>query len=205
MAKEIYIIRHGQTDFNLKGIVQGRGVDSSLNETGRHQALKFFRQYKDHGFEKIFISSLKRTFETVKPFIEQLNIPFEVHPELDEIDWGEHEGKLSDHNLRSEYSRILNSWSENILHISTPGGETPLELQVRQQVFLNHLTEQPEKRILICTHGRAMRSLLCTMTDNDLCKMEDFPHNNLSLYKVLYYEGSFKIDIFNSRDHLDND
>ena len=205
MAKEIYIIRHGQTDYNLKGIVQGRGVNSSLNETGKLQSERFFQQYKNYHFEKIFISALKRTLETVEPFIEKLKIPFEVHPELDEIDWGAHEGKKSDHILKLEYSRILNSWSENLLHISTPCGETPLELQSRQQIFLNHLIEQPEKRILICTHGRAMRSLLCTMTGSELCRMEDFPHNNLSLYKVLYYDGSFKIDIFNSRDHLHND
>ncbi|HNU42529.1 MAG TPA: histidine phosphatase family protein, partial [Cyclobacteriaceae bacterium] len=34
ITKKIYIIRHGQTDFNLKGIVQGSGVDSSLNVRG---------------------------------------------------------------------------------------------------------------------------------------------------------------------------
>ncbi|EJF08716.1 histidine phosphatase family protein, partial [Pontibacter sp. BAB1700] len=33
--KKIYLIRHGQTDFNLQGIVQGSGVDASLNELGR--------------------------------------------------------------------------------------------------------------------------------------------------------------------------
>ncbi|MFM8374363.1 MAG: histidine phosphatase family protein, partial [Bacteroidota bacterium] len=37
----VYFIRHGETDFNRQGIIQGRGVDSDLNETGRQQARAF--------------------------------------------------------------------------------------------------------------------------------------------------------------------
>jgi bisphosphoglycerate-dependent phosphoglycerate mutase len=55
-SKKIYIIRHGQTDFNKNGIVQGAGVDSSLNETGRQQAKAFYDKYKGEGFEKVYVS-----------------------------------------------------------------------------------------------------------------------------------------------------
>ncbi|HYG15236.1 MAG TPA: histidine phosphatase family protein, partial [Bacteroidia bacterium] len=40
--KTIYLVRHGETEFNRMGIVQGSGVDSELNETGRKQADLFF-------------------------------------------------------------------------------------------------------------------------------------------------------------------
>ena len=59
MKKEIYIIRHGQTDYNLKGIVQGRGVDSVLNETGEEQAKKFHEKYKEHDFDVVFTLQTK--------------------------------------------------------------------------------------------------------------------------------------------------
>ena len=55
MTKKIYITRHGQTDFNKKGIVQGSGVDSDLNETGRLQAEAFFKKFKDHPFDKLYV------------------------------------------------------------------------------------------------------------------------------------------------------
>ena len=45
--KEIYVIRHGQTEHNKKGIVQGKGVNLPLNETGQAQARKFFDAYKE--------------------------------------------------------------------------------------------------------------------------------------------------------------
>ena len=45
-SKKIYLIRHGQTDFNLQGIVQGSGVDADLNDTGKAQADFFYEKYK---------------------------------------------------------------------------------------------------------------------------------------------------------------
>ncbi|MCZ6694862.1 MAG: histidine phosphatase family protein, partial [Bacteroidetes bacterium] len=75
-TKKIYLIRHGQTDFNNRGVVQGSGIDSSLNETGYKQAQAFFDAYQQVPFQKIYTSSLQRTTQTVKPFIDK-GIPFE--------------------------------------------------------------------------------------------------------------------------------
>ena len=44
-TKEIFIIRHGETDYNLQGIIQGKGVNPSLNDKGRKQAQLFFDHY----------------------------------------------------------------------------------------------------------------------------------------------------------------
>ena len=64
MEKLIYILRHGQTDYNLQGIVQGGGVDTSLNDTGRKQAHAFHEAYKHIPFEAVITSRLKRTHQT---------------------------------------------------------------------------------------------------------------------------------------------
>lgn len=53
MVKDIYIVRHGQTDYNLKGIVQGSGVDASLNDTGREQAAAFHKAYGNYPFDRV--------------------------------------------------------------------------------------------------------------------------------------------------------
>ncbi|MFW5879460.1 MAG: histidine phosphatase family protein, partial [bacterium] len=63
MLKTIYLIRHGQTDYNKKGIVQGSGIDASLNDLGRQQAEAFYDAYRNMPFDKIYISDLKRTKE----------------------------------------------------------------------------------------------------------------------------------------------
>ena len=84
MNKEVFIIRHGQTDLNKDHIVQGSGVDSSLNAYGRKQAAAFYKLYKNQAFEVVLTSALKRTHETVAPFLER-GLPWEQHPSINEI------------------------------------------------------------------------------------------------------------------------
>src|SRR5580704_6907223 len=92
MTKTLYIVRHGQTDLNKRGIIQGRGMDTNLNDEGRRQAALFFNAYKTVPFDKIYISELKRTQQSVQPFID-LGIPYEKLSGLDELAWGVYEGQ----------------------------------------------------------------------------------------------------------------
>ena len=198
---EIYIIRHGETIYNKRGIVQGRALDPSLNETGRQQAQAFFHYYKDLQFDKIYTSTLKRTHETVAPF-EAMGLQIEQRSELDEIDWGELEGKKVDYALWREFRRIAEAWKNGNYSVGAKAGESAEELQKRQRNFLEKLRQSGEKKILICTHGRAMRSLLCTALEIDLNEMYSFPHSNLSLYKLSLENGVFKLEESNNREHL---
>lgn len=200
MKKEIYIIRHGETEFNQLGIVQGKGINSSLNETGKMQGLKFYNAYKNTGFEKIYVSTLKRTLETVSDF-QELNIPTEKNPALDEISWGIHEGKSNGETFKYFY-HTLHLWKQGQVNIKIEGGESPLEVQERQLIFIDELKASPENKILICSHGRAMRILLCSMLNKPLQDMDTFPHHNTSLYKLIFEDGVFTVELFNDLSHL---
>ena len=54
--KNIFILRHAETDFNKRGVVQGSGIDAPLNDTGKAQARAFYTRYKNYPFDKIYIS-----------------------------------------------------------------------------------------------------------------------------------------------------
>lgn len=203
MQKEIYIIRHGETDFNQMGIVQGKGVNSHINQVGRAQAMLFFEKYKSAGFEKVYTSTLKRTHQTVAPFIE-MGIPHEAHAGLDEISWGVHEGK-QDQDSFKEFYRVLHEWKQGNVTLSIQDGESPIVVQNRQLEFIEELRGAPEQKVLICSHGRAIRILLCTMLDQPLHKMDTFPHQNVSLYKLLFDGQGFTIELFNDTTHLNAD
>ena len=199
--KELYIIRHGETDFNKQGIVQGRGVDPPLNETGRRQAQLFFEKYQNEGFEIVYTSSLQRAQESVRSFVEK-KIPWEAHSELDEISWGIFEGKPATHGFKMEYRNLLEEWERGNLIAKAESGESPLEVSRRQQKFIDYMLARPESKILICMHGRAMRIFLPTLLKQDLRVMEDYPHHNLTLYKVIFDGNRFTIGLFNNMDHL---
>ncbi|GAB3542924.1 histidine phosphatase family protein [Spirosoma fluminis] len=202
--KTIYLIRHGETDYNRRGVVQGSGVDSDLNGMGRAQAMAFFQAYQHVPFSKIYISGLKRTYQTAELFIE-LGIPYEKLTGLNEISWGVMEGKVPG-NLDNEYYRnLIESWSAGNTTLPTDGGESPEQVEARQREAINALLAHPEEEtVLVAMHGRAMRILLCWLTNRSLAEMDQFEHSNLCLYKLRYeYEtATFTIEVANDTSHL---
>ncbi|MEX2589356.1 MAG: histidine phosphatase family protein, partial [Chitinophagales bacterium] len=198
---EIYLIRHGQTDYNKKRIIQGRGVDSDINAMGRKQAQAFYDAFRNTPFDRVFSSTLKRTQQTLEPF-KTLYPAHHAHEGLDELHWGMHEGKVATKDMHQEYLSIIESWKKGELSRSMPGGESPLDLKTRQEKFIKEALSDFEGKMLICSHGRAIRSLLCNLTNCELSKMDDFPHDNVALYKLTYSNGFYDIDLFNYKKHL---
>ena len=199
--KTIYIIRHGQTDFNLRGIVQGGGVDTSLNETGRQQGNAFFKNYGHLPFEAVLTSTQKRTHETVKPFIDN-QLPWEQFPQIIEMGWGDHEGKESTTESRKEYRMVANEWNNGNYNIGLSNGETAQELGMRIEKFVTHVQQRPEKLLLICSHGRTMRALMCIMKKLPLSRMDDFSHSNTGLWIAEQKENQFNFLKENDTSHL---
>jgi broad specificity phosphatase PhoE len=202
ILKTLYIVRHGQTDLNKQGIVQGRGMDTNLNDDGRLQANMFYNAYKDVPFDKIYISELKRTQQSVQQFIDA-GVPYQKLSGLDELAWGIHEGQPSTPETKAAFRKMMQLWTAGRLDEKFEKGESPNEVQARQKEAMSIImSHHEEKNVLICMHGRAMRLLLCLLTDRPLTEMETFPHQNLVLYKVTYDGSRFEIADFNNAIHL---
>lgn len=200
--KKIYLIRHGQTDFNLKGIVQGSGVDASLNDLGRRQAVAFFEEYKDIPFNKVYTSTLQRSIQSVQGFID-LGIPHERHAGLNEINWGTREGTRITPEEDAYYHRLLQTWTEGETSLCIEGGESPDLVAARQKPFLELMLSRPEEEnVLICMHGRAMRILLSQLLQYPLRCMDQFEHRNLCLYQLDYTGSMFTVKKYCDVAHL---
>lgn len=203
MEKTLYIIRHGETDLNKKGIVQGKGVNSPLNEKGMKQAMLFYDVYKHVQFERIFTSTLLRTHQTVDKFIKS-GIPWEQLEGLDEISWGIYEGKEQTTEVLEGFTALTQGWCNGDLDSCVAHGETPNQVKERQKLALEYiLNAMPaHSAVLVCMHGRAMRLLLCLLLGIELSKMDEFPHTNTALYKVIYDGQKFEIIDFYNTEHL---
>ncbi|PHI21789.1 histidine phosphatase family protein [Lewinellaceae bacterium SD302] len=201
MAKKIYIIRHGETDFNRLGIVQGSGVDSSLNEVGREQGRLFYEKYQDVPFELVVTSKLKRTAETVRRFIDE-GIPTVSFAEINEMSWGEHEGKKGTADSIAEYQRIKDGWGRGEIDGRIGGGESAREMGARLQVFIEQLRAMPEQTILVCSHGRAMCGLVTLMMGKPIDLMNSFRHSNTGLWLAEQADDNFVFHLENDRSHL---
>ena len=202
MVQTIYLIRHGQTDFNVQGIVQGSGVDSSLNDAGRAQAAQFFAAYGHLPFNRVYTSALRRTSESVRAFLD-LGLPHERHSALNEISWGVREGTRITFEEDLEYQEVLGQWERGQTGACLLGGESPNEVAARQQPFIDLLKSRPEDGpVLICMHGRAMRVLLCQLLHYPLRCMELFEHRNLCLYELEFTGSMFSVRRFLDTAHL---
>ena len=200
-TKNIYIVRHGETDFNKRGIVQGSGIDAPLNDKGRRQAQAFFENYNDVVFEKIYTSKLIRTQQSVQAFIDKPT-PHQKLEGLNEINWGEKEGQVVTTEDNKYYWQILKEWQKGNTSLKIAGGESPEDVQSRQKDALKTILNGDESDILICMHGRALRVFMCLMLNKPLKDMDDFAHSNLCLYKLLYNEDEFLLQESNKIDHL---
>ncbi|GAB3939097.1 histidine phosphatase family protein [Larkinella terrae] len=202
--KTIYLIRHGETDFNRQGIVQGSGVDSNLNAMGQAQALAFYQAYQHIPFAKVYTSKLRRTMQSVQHFIDA-GIPHESFEGLNEISWGAREGKMPNSFDNEYYRTLIENWASGHTDFPTENGESPDQVVIRQKPVIDLiLSRTDENPILICMHGRAIRILLPWLMKESLANMDMYEHSNLCLYKLNYsYETQeFTIEVSNDSTHL---
>lgn len=202
-SKKIYIVRHGQTDYNLKQVVQGGGIDSCLNQNGINQADAFYESNKHLIFDKIYYTGLKRTKESVKKFLNA-GTPHEGVPDLNEISWGKYEGVPMDHSENEYYLNMISRWSQGDLDHCIERGESPNIAAKRLKRGIEHVLKQEGQTILICMHGRAMRILLCILFNYDLKYMDLFEHQNLCCYELTQLgEKNFRLDSFTTTPVVD--
>ena len=196
---KLYIIRHAETEYNKKGIIQGSEVDSDINDVGESQANSFYEYYKDINFDKIYVSDLKRTFQTIRKFTEN-GSSYEKLKEFNEISWGINQGKSDD---LEDYARLIDTWLAGNLDNKFEEGESPNEMSVRLVKGFNKVLDDDHDTVLLCIHGRALRILLSKIIDNDLTKMDKYVHSNTGLYILEYKNGKYEILGSNLRDHLE--
>lgn len=200
---DIYIARHGETEYNRLNKIQGRGIDAPLNETGRRQAAAIAGSLPKDRITHIFCSSLKRSMETAQIIAERLPLEISSYPELDEMDFGIIEGKPVD-EITTHLTELHETWKSGNTRFPVEQGEHPeavLErVCSRMDIIIN---EYEGQGIVFVLHGRLIRILLSHWLGYGLPAMHEIAHSNAGLYHVQYQNESFKSVFLNQTDHLD--
>jgi phosphoserine phosphatase len=200
--KKIYLLRHGQTDYNLQGVVQGSGIDAPINATGRAQAQAFFEAYQEVQFDQLYHSALIRTRQSIQGFID-MGIPVTSLVGLNEISWGNYEGTPMTPEEGEYYRMMLDQWQQGNLDYAIAGGESPNSVAERLHRAIQIILNGPGETILVCMHGRAMRIFLSLICQTPLKEMDQYEHGNLCLYLLQQEEkGGFTLLKENDQQHL---
>ncbi len=154
--KEIYLLRHGDTDATEKGYYAGWS-DIALSLRGKKRIAKVREFLPPDGFRKIFVSPLRRTQETASLLVSQG--PFEVCEEIKERSFGNWEGR-GWKEIEEQFPQEMLEWRKNPLLFTPPGGESFQVVLERVTLFWERLGKESPGRYLVVTHGGVIRSLL---------------------------------------------
>jgi len=158
---EMWLVRHGQTDWNLAGIYQGQS-DIPLNETGIQQASDLAQKLKGKHFDAIYSSDLKRARKTAEIIAQQVGAPIFTDPRLREIRQGVWEG-MSIEEVKKIYAPDFSRDPEFINTPRAEGAESLAEVITRMVAAANDIHDRHNgSRVLLASHGLAVAVLYLT-------------------------------------------
>lgn len=166
---KLYIIRHGETEWNKLKRLQGR-TNIRLSDKGIELAKKTAIGMKDINIDLAITSPLDRAYDTAKYVIGDRDIPIIKDDRLMEISFGDWEGELSVGG-NTIVEEKMNTFFKNPMHFDkAPGGESIRDVCIRTKNFYDEIVSKQEyedKSILISTHGCAGRCLLCNFFETE--------------------------------------
>ena len=190
MRKDFYVFRHGETDCNVQGRWQGRGVNLPLNKTGEAQAQALAQRLKDLKLEVIYSSPLKRALQTAQTAASVLGVEVRVLDELTEGCLGDVEGLKKD-IIAQKYPKLWDEWYNDTMIMSTrwPNGESKLEMQQRMFQGFEKMLSAKENIIGVASHSGSMRYFFYAFGYG--------PHKmpNTALYHLVYDNGEWTLEI----------
>lgn len=198
----IYLARHGQTDYNRNHQIQGRGIDASLNDTGRLQAQAVANHLKTTSIHRIYGSSLKRSLETAKVVAQMHRLELESHADLDEMDFGILEGQPIE-DIQSDLEELHTNWKSGNLSFSAKDGESPEGVLKRAGERVDLIIKKHHgSNLLFVLHGRLIRILVSHWLGYGLAEMHRVPHTNGAIYHIQWDGKQFNPVYLNHTDHL---
>ena len=153
----ILLVRHGETDWNAEGRIQGQ-TNSSLNERGREQAHALAELLDGERIAAVYASDLDRARETAEILALRLDLPVVVDPALRERNFGSWEGRTVD-ELEERWPGAWARWRDG--NEAEGDVEDHLALAERVRDAIRRLADaHPGDTILVVAHGGAMRVIL---------------------------------------------
>lgn len=183
MNTTIYLIRHGETEWNQSGRFQGC-IDTSLTETGIRQA-KHVAAALDGQFDFIYSSPLERAMVTARIIGEKSRLPAISHAGLIEIDFGAWEG-LTPEEMARDYPREFQSWKTDKLTGTLCGGDGSIKAcSLRgKNTILQLASLHAGGRIATVAHGGIIKAMLIGLLDWDMTMYHKVVIGNTSITTI---------------------
>ncbi len=185
----IYLMRHGETDWNVQFRLQG-STDVPLNENGRAEARQTAKALGRIPFDMVYTSPLSRARETAEIIAEGRNIPVLPKEDLKEMNFGIYEG----HSSRT-WPEIKAIFDDPVGYVPK-GGESYQQMDERCRSFLTMLAAQEGtyEHVLVCAHGALLKGMIRIVENRPLERFWDGPpQKNCAVTLVECKNGQFTL------------
>lgn len=184
VVMKLIFIRHGQTDWNVAGKIQG-SYDSELNNNGVKQSIELTEKLLklNYKFSKIYSSPQKRALKTAEILSKHSNIDYFPMKGLEEMNMGEWEG-LSWSEVEKKYPIEYREWFLNRRYTKTPNGESYNDMLKRVLKSIHKIIEDNSDNVVIVTHSAVIMSLQCYITNTPFDEMLKFKPKNTEIIEI---------------------
>lgn len=198
----IYLVRHGETDWNASGKFQGHS-DIALTERGREQAALLSARLSQEKISAFYSSDLIRARETAEILANSHRLNVNCLKELREINFGQWEG-LTSQEISHNYGDLSTQWWASPLTTQIPDGESLQEVVLRCKGSLDTIiTKHTGENAVVVAHGGVIRVIVGLALGLDLNLFWKLRLENVSL-SIIEFHGVDKaiLELFNDTCHL---
>lgn len=184
----LWLIRHGQTDWNIEGRYQGQ-ADMPLNAAGLAQAQSLAEQLSNEHFDAIYSSDLQRAKQTGSALADKLGIPMQYDRRLREINQGEWEGQLVSEIIK-HYGPEFKIRRLNPEIARAPGGESVSEVALRLTAAIDDISRaHPQGKVLVISHGLALATVITRSRGLPLNQVYNLVPENATPYIIEWHSN----------------
>ena len=199
---KIMLVRHGVTDWNAKGKIQGQS-DTQLAPDGVHQARLLTAHFPFDIVDAIYSSDLHRAMTTAEVIASRFNLEIIPVKEFREINFGIWEGRTFEEMAKEDPVEFKKFFLQPDM-LLIKDGETFAELQNRAMTTLKRIVHDigDNKHIVIVTHGAIIRTIIASIFDMPLRKIWTIKQYNTSMNIIRVDDDAYSVELLNGTYHL---
>jgi broad specificity phosphatase PhoE len=197
----VYLIRHGQTDWNKEEIFRGR-ADVPLNDHGRDEAWALSQYLEDISADACYSSPLERARETAEIIARPHSLEVEIDDGIIDVDYGEWQG-FSAAKVRKNYAETYQRWLERPHHIKFPGGESLSAVRKRALASLEVICAgHPDGIVFVVAHRVVTKVVMCAVLGLGNAAFWRIRQDNCAFNVIEFAENGAVVRTMNDTCHM---
>ena len=197
----VYLVRHGQTAWNVGEIFRGR-ADIPLDETGKGEVHLAGETLKDETLHAVYTSPLSRSMETAENIAKFHDIAVTPLDAIIDISYGEWEG-LGNQEVQQKYPELHTLWLSEPHKVLFPGGESLDEVRSRTMAAMEDLlVKHQDENFALVAHRVPNKVICCALLGLDNSHFWRIQQDTASTNLFVYRNGQWIISYLNDTSYL---